>query len=103
MSGHIKSPSYALVEPYNLLKFSVYHFDFYRFFDQNEWADSGFREYFEQKQSVCLVEWPEKAGALLPLADVHASLSYHEVSGRRVELKAQTPTGHWLLQQLENK
>ncbi|HEX4916504.1 MAG TPA: tRNA (adenosine(37)-N6)-threonylcarbamoyltransferase complex ATPase subunit type 1 TsaE [Limnobacter sp.] len=101
--GSIKSPSYALVEPYNFLKFSAYHFDFYRFFDQNEWADSGFREYFEQEDAICLVEWPEKAGQLLPKPDIHLRLAYLGDSGRRIELVAHSEAGQCLLQQLEKK
>ncbi|HEX4842273.1 MAG TPA: tRNA (adenosine(37)-N6)-threonylcarbamoyltransferase complex ATPase subunit type 1 TsaE [Limnobacter sp.] len=103
VQGGIKSPSYALVEPYNLLKYSIYHFDFYRFFDQNEWVDSGFREYFEQKDSVCLVEWPEKAGQLLPTPDIHLHLKYLGDSGRCIELVAHTEAGQRLLQHMENR
>ncbi|MCQ8894873.1 tRNA (adenosine(37)-N6)-threonylcarbamoyltransferase complex ATPase subunit type 1 TsaE [Limnobacter humi] len=80
VTGPIKSPSYALVEPYNLSNYSVYHFDFYRFFDQNEWVESGFRDYFDE-QAVCLVEWPEKAAGLLPLADLAFELAYGSMTG----------------------
>jgi tRNA threonylcarbamoyladenosine biosynthesis protein TsaE len=107
VNGAIKSPSYALVEPYNLLNYAVYHFDFYRFFDQNEWHDSGFRDYFEEN-AVCLVEWPEKAGGLLPLADVEIHLAYSaatpadaEHQGRILTIMARTPAGDLLLKQLE--
>lgn len=105
VSGAIKSPTYALVEPYNFSNFSVYHFDFYRFFDQNEWEESGFRDYFEG-QSICLVEWPEKAGGLLPPADLEISLAYQlgpvaelhgiaavEPGGRTIEIKAVSAQG----------
>ena len=63
--GRVKSPSYALVEPYALSKLNLYHFDFYRFKDQSEWLSSGFREHFNP-ESLCVVEWPERAGELLP-------------------------------------
>lgn len=68
-TGPIKSPTYAVVEPYTLLDFPVYHFDFYRFHGHNEWVESGFREYFETP-ALCLVEWPELAAPLLPKPDV---------------------------------
>lgn len=107
VQGAIKSPSYALVEPYNLLNYTVYHFDFYRFFDQNEWQDSGFRDYFEES-AVCLVEWPEKAGGLLPPADLEIELAYaaahpvnDEPQGRLLKMIARTPRGELLLKQLE--
>ncbi len=74
-SGPIKSPTYAVVEPYQLLGFPVYHFDFYRFQAHNEWVESGFREYFEMP-ALCLVEWPELAAPLLPKPDVWLHWEY---------------------------
>lgn len=101
VQGAIKSPSYALVEPYNLSNWSVYHFDFYRFFDQNEWQYSGFRDYFEEN-SVCLVEWPEKAGGLLPMPDLEIQMAYApDAQGRRLQITAHTPIGEELLKQLD--
>jgi len=111
IQGAVKSPSYALVEPYNFSNYSVYHFDFYRFFDQNEWEESGFRDYFEEN-AICLVEWPEKAGGLLPQADLEISLSYQlenqgeaspEAAGRRIEINALSPKGQLLVEQLNEQ
>lgn len=108
VSGAVKSPSYALVEPYNFSNYSVYHFDFYRFFDQNEWEESGFRDYFEEN-AICLVEWPEKAGGLLPQADLEINLSYQlespggispPTAGRRIEVNALSSRGQLLVEQL---
>jgi tRNA threonylcarbamoyladenosine biosynthesis protein TsaE len=106
VQGAVKSPSYALVEPYNFSNYSVYHFDFYRFFDQNEW-ESGFRDYFEEN-AICLVEWPEKAGGLLPRADLEIQLSYHqqpgqETTGRSIEVKALSVYGQHLVEQLNEQ
>lgn len=107
VQGAVKSPSYALVEPYNFSNYSVYHFDFYRFFDQNEWEESGFRDYFEEN-AICLVEWPEKAGGLLPQADIEIHLSYHqhaslEPTGRHIEVRALSPGGRYLVKQLNEQ
>ena len=68
-SGKVKSPTYTIVEPYNLAVGSCYHIDLYRFQDPEEWEAAGFRDYFNTT-SICLVEWPEKAGYLLPDADI---------------------------------
>ena len=87
----VKSPTYTLVEPYNLERFTIYHFDLYRFKDETEWDAAGFREYFNNK-SVCLVEWPEKAGHILPQPDISIELS-HESFGRHIHLVSFTSIG----------
>jgi tRNA threonylcarbamoyladenosine biosynthesis protein TsaE len=56
-TGRVASPTFTLLEPYELSRFPVYHFDFYRFSAANEWRDAGFDEYFSGT-GVCLVEWP---------------------------------------------
>lgn len=77
-AGKVKSPTYTLVEPYVFSSYNIYHFDLYRFTDEDEWEASGFREYFNP-QSICLIEWPEKAGNLLPEADIHVHLTHDDL------------------------
>ncbi|MCW5625208.1 MAG: tRNA (adenosine(37)-N6)-threonylcarbamoyltransferase complex ATPase subunit type 1 TsaE, partial [Burkholderiales bacterium] len=60
-AGRVKSPTYGLVELYDLSRLSLYHFDFYRLENPKAWREAGFAEYFDDHH-VCLVEWPEKAG-----------------------------------------
>jgi tRNA threonylcarbamoyladenosine biosynthesis protein TsaE len=71
--GRVKSPTYTLLEIYNFSSFNLYHFDLYRFVDPIEWDESGFREHFNA-QSICLVEWPEKAAGMLPDPDLTIAL-----------------------------
>jgi len=87
----VKSPTYTLVEPYSLEKFTIYHFDLYRFKDETEWDDAGFREYFNNT-SICLVEWPEKVGHILPKPDISIELS-HTPYGRHLHLISYTSIG----------
>lgn len=71
--GRVKSPTYTLVEPYVVSGINLYHFDLYRFIDPEEWEAAGFREYFNA-DSICVVEWPQQAGDLLPAADIDIRL-----------------------------
>ncbi len=98
-TGKVKSPSFALVEPYTISRLYLYHFDFYRFSDPRELGDAGFREYFNP-ESVCLVEWPENAAGMLPPADLRNSLKVTG-SGRQLEIDADTEAGRRCLKQLK--
>lgn len=94
--GRVKSPTFALVEAYELSRLSLYHFDLYRFEDAQELRDSGLLENFES-DAVCIVEWPEKASGSLPVADLTVQLSLAVSGGRTAVLEARTPRGaHWL-------
>ena len=99
VSGRIKSPSYAVLESYELPQGEVSHFDFYRFADPREWEDAGFREIFT-RPGLKLSEWPEKAEGMLPTPDLRIWLSTQDDDSRRVELQACTPEGQALLQGL---
>ncbi len=98
--GKVKSPTYTLVELYAISRLKLYHFDLYRFADPIEWEEAGFREYFNA-DSICLVEWSEKAGKWLPRPDVRVLLSMHD-SGRTAELMAETEAGKRWLSQLRD-
>ena len=97
--GKVKSPTYTLVEVYTVSRLSLYHFDFYRFADPREWVDAGFREHFNP-DTVCLVEWPEKAGEFLPTPDVRIVLSVAE-DGRSLQANAETEAGKKCLARVE--
>lgn len=96
VQGRIKSPTYAVVEPYEVAGLPIWHFDFYRFSDPREWEDAGFRDLFASP-GLKLAEWPENAGALLPRADLVVRIEVREDDSRAVTLTAQTPTGVELL------
>ncbi len=98
--GRVKSPTFTLVEPYAVSSLYLYHFDFYRFIRPNELLDSGFREYFNDA-SVCLVEWPEKAGENLPAPDIKIDLTV-EGDGRNATISAHTEVGNDCLTHLED-
>jgi len=74
-TDRVRSPTFTLMEPYNLSRFDVYHFDFYRLSSQDEWRHAGFQDYFGGA-GVCLVEWPEHAGAALAQPDLQLNLAF---------------------------
>ena len=101
IAGPIKSPTYALLEPYVAAPehggFAINHFDFYRFDDPAEWEDAGFREVFAGP-GLKLVEWPEKAAALLPRCDLRVSIEPARRGDRRdVRFEAVSERGRELL------
>lgn len=93
VQGRVKSPTYAVVEPYTLANgLNIWHFDFYRFNDPREWEEAGFRDIFASP-GLKLVEWPDKAGEYLPQADVVLAIDVLENDTRQVTLTAQTDIG----------
>jgi tRNA threonylcarbamoyladenosine biosynthesis protein TsaE len=96
-AGRVKSPTFTLLEPYKFSRLYLYHFDFYRFLDPRELEETGFREYFNP-ESVCLVEWPEKAPDL-PAADLKIEMRAAQ-QGRAVTITAHTEVGRRCLDKL---
>ncbi len=96
VAGRVKSPTYAVLESYEVRGRAVSHFDFYRFNDPHEWLDAGFREIFAAP-GLKLAEWPEKAAGLLPLADLRLHIEPEADEQRQVRVEACTPRGLELL------
>jgi tRNA threonylcarbamoyladenosine biosynthesis protein TsaE len=98
VAGRIKSPTYAVVETYETADFNVWHFDFYRLSDPQEWEDAGFRDIFAGP-GLKLAEWPDKAAGFLPQADLDVWLQtdpQHE-GARQVRVSAHTAAGAQVL------
>jgi tRNA threonylcarbamoyladenosine biosynthesis protein TsaE len=97
VQGRIKSPSYAVVEPHEAEGgLAIWHFDFYRFNDPQEWEDAGFRDLFGAA-GLKLVEWPDKAAGLLPEPDLRLHLTPLDEDRRQVRVEAATDQGQaWL-------
>lgn len=97
VTGRIKSPTYAVVEPYTVGALAIWHFDFYRFDDPREWEDAGFRDIFASP-GLKLAEWPQKAAGLAPVADLAIHIEAIDETQRRVCLSAGTVRGQELAQ-----
>jgi len=101
-AGRVKSPSFSLLESYDLSRFRLYHFDLYRFDSEQDWLDAGFDE-FIGAPNVTIVEWPERAAGTLPAPDLHLFLRFDADEGsqrRIVELVAGTERGRACLKVL---
>lgn len=96
VAGRVKSPTYAVLEPYEVDGLAISHFDFYRFDSAREWADAGFRDIFAAP-GLKIAEWPQKAAAALPPADWWMELEPDNDTQRRVTLHALTEHGRQLL------
>ena len=97
VAGRIKSPTYAVVEPYEVAGLAIWHFDFYRLDDPREWEDAGFRDIFASP-GLKLAEWPEKAAGFLPRADLVLTLTVQDDDSRVLTLQGQTAIGRRLCQ-----
>ena len=97
-TGPVKSPTYTLVELYVISGYSVYHFDFYRFNSPEEWHDAGLDEHVDG-QAICLVEWPEKAGAYAPTPDIGIHLNEYGDT-RQVSIQGKSERGTACLSEL---
>jgi tRNA threonylcarbamoyladenosine biosynthesis protein TsaE len=96
VEGRIKSPTYAVVEPYSVAAGEVWHFDFYRFSDPREWEDAGFRDLFASP-GLKLCEWPQNAAGVMPGPDLELDIQVDEAEQRYVHITALTPRGQELL------
>jgi len=98
-AGNVRSPTYTLVELYAISSLDLYHFDFYRFSQPEEYLDAGLDEYFAG-DGICLVEWPDRAEPYVPAPDLRITLLVAD-GGRTAHLVALSANGEQCLTKLQ--
>jgi tRNA threonylcarbamoyladenosine biosynthesis protein TsaE len=96
--GAARSPTYTLLEPYELADRRLYHLDLYRLGDPEELEYLGLRDLLAE-DAIWMVEWPERGLGVLPPADLRISIAY-AADGRQLRISAETASGHALLDAL---
>ncbi|VVP06186.1 tRNA threonylcarbamoyladenosine biosynthesis protein TsaE [Pseudomonas fluorescens] len=89
--GAVKSPTFTLVEPYEIGDIRAFHFDLYRLVDPEELEFLGIRDYFDD-DALCLIEWPDKGAGFLPKPDLTITISPQD-SGRSLKILSQGSRG----------
>lgn len=97
----VRSPTYTLVEYYELDGLSVAHFDLYRLSDPEELEYLGYRDYL-QSDTLCFIEWPERAAGYLEQVGLQIHIEY-ESGCRRLEFSAGNEWGKQLLSRLNSR
>ena len=100
-NGLVKSPTYTLVEPYHLAAKDVYHFDLYRLQSAEELLDIGIEQYFHEN-SLCLIEWPEKAKGFLPDAEITITIKKHDALTRQLCWQAAPGLGEAIIASMQS-
>lgn len=98
VGGGVRSPTYTLVEYYPFNDFAVAHFDLYRLGDPEELEYLGYRDYLN-RETLCFIEWPERATGYLNAIDLEIKLQY-DPGGRRLGWHAESEWGQHLVSRL---
>ncbi len=83
----VKSPTFTIIEPYELNDKNIYHIDLYRINDPSELETIGLREYLNESEAIIFIEWPEKSFGFLKKFDLKISLKHSSEKERKCKIE----------------
>ena len=86
----VKSPTFTIIEPYELNNENIYHVDLYRIIDPSELEIIGLREYLNESNAIIFIEWPEKSYGYLKIFDLKISLKHLSENERKCRIELNT-------------
>ena len=86
----VKSPTFTIIEPYELNNENIYHVDLYRIIDPSELEIIGLREYLNESKAIIFIEWPEKSYGYLKKFDLKISLKHLSENERKCRIELNT-------------
>ncbi|MFL2776071.1 MAG: tRNA (adenosine(37)-N6)-threonylcarbamoyltransferase complex ATPase subunit type 1 TsaE [Gammaproteobacteria bacterium] len=86
----VKSPTFTIIEPYELNNENIYHVDLYRIIDPSELEIIGLREYLNESNAIIFIEWPEKSYGYLKKFDLKISLKHLSENERKCRIELNT-------------
>ena len=86
----VKSPTFTIIEPYELNNENIYHVDLYRIIDSSELEIIGLREYLNESNAIIFIEWPEKSYGYLKKFDLRISLKHLSENERKCRIELNT-------------
>ena len=86
----VKSPTFTIIEPYELNNENIYHVDLYRIIDPSELEIIGLGEYLNESNAIIFIEWPEKSYGYLKKFDLKISLKHSSENERKCRIELNT-------------
>ena len=97
--GTARSPTYTLIEPYEIAGKRIFHLDLYRLADPQEVEALGLRDLLTEDE-VLMIEWPERGAGHVPAADLALNIDYSGVTARLLAIQAHGTAGRDLLNRM---
>ena len=86
-NDQVKSPTFTIIEPYELALETIYHMDLYRINDSSELESIGLEEYLNEPNAIIFIEWPENSFGYLKKFNMKISLQHLSKNERKCSIE----------------